>query len=156
MYSIQCADALADLQHRVGGRLAQVADRYSCMTACLDQVHILMQIAYGSTNADKIVVRLRAKLQCDALACHVPDREYARTSKMHCERCHALCRLHLHPVRLYTTKRLADGHGRGRQGLLEVCTVGHKTAVDRPPTAANVSKVPSRFRLWPRRSSACH
>lgn len=59
MYSIQCADALADLQHRVGCRLAQVADRYSCMTACLDQVHILMQIAYGSTNADKIVVRLR-------------------------------------------------------------------------------------------------
>lgn len=78
MYSIQCADALADLQHRVGCRLAQVADRYSCMTACLDQVHILMQIAYGSTNADKIVVRLRAKLQCDALACDVPGSTHVR------------------------------------------------------------------------------
>ena len=59
MYSIHCAYALADLQHRVGCRLAQVADRYSCMTACLDQVHTVMQIAYGLTNTDKIVVRLR-------------------------------------------------------------------------------------------------
>lgn len=48
---------------------------------------------------------------------------------MHCGRCHDLCRLHLHPASVSnTTTCLADGHGR--QGLLRMCTVGHKTAVE--------------------------
>lgn len=107
---------------RVGCLLAQVADSYSCMTACLDQVHLVMQIAYGSTNADEIAVQIAASLHCDVLAgyCTVPGVRTYRTSSMNCERCHALCRLRLHPVLFYTPQRLADGHGRGRQGLLEV------------------------------------
>lgn len=48
---------------------------------------------------------------------------------MHCGRCHDLCRLHLHPASAYnTTICLADGHGR--QALLRMRTVGHKTAVE--------------------------
>lgn len=48
------------------------------MTACLDQVHLVMQIAYGLTNADKIVDQIAAKLHCDALAGYRIVR-YART-----------------------------------------------------------------------------
>lgn len=32
---------------------------HACRPACLDQVHIVMQIAYGLTNAMEIDVRLR-------------------------------------------------------------------------------------------------
>lgn len=70
------------------------------MRACLGQVHLVMQIAYGSTNADEIVVQIAAKLHCDALAgdCTIGC---ARTSSMNCDRWHILCRLRLHPVVLH-------------------------------------------------------
>lgn len=46
--------------------------------ACLDQVHIVMQIAYGLTNAMEIVVRLRPRyiVRCVGVPC---TAVYART-----------------------------------------------------------------------------
>lgn len=38
---------------------SQPTGTHACRPACLNQVHIVMQIAYGLTNAMEIVVRLR-------------------------------------------------------------------------------------------------
>lgn len=40
---------------------SQPTGTHACRPAYLDQVHIVMQIAYGSTNAMEIVVRLRPR-----------------------------------------------------------------------------------------------
>ena len=91
------------------------------MTACLGQVHIVMQIAYGLTNADEIVVRLRpsysvmrwramhrgvrtyVKLALRALSCFMPFAS-APCSALH-----------------FVMPGLADGHGLGRQGRVKMC-----------------------------------
>jgi hypothetical protein len=46
----------------------KVAERYICMTACPDQVHIVVQIGYNLMDVDKAATRLWPSLQCDALA----------------------------------------------------------------------------------------
>lgn len=72
---------------------------------------------------------------CDALARHVPWCRHARktciagTVMIYYAVCICI------PLGLYYN--MPGGYGRGRQCLLEMGTVGHKTAVDRPPTAAD-------------------
>lgn len=74
-------------------------------------------------------------ISCDALAGHVSWCTHVRKACIAgAVMIYAVCICTLLGL---TTICLADGHGRGRQGLREMCTVGHKTAVGRPPTAAN-------------------
>lgn len=116
----------AESHYPVGCRFAQAPDRYPCMTACLDQVHIVMQIAYGFMNARRSFSDCRRATSRDALAHNV----------LYCTRVHKTCNagaVIIYAVCICSLLDptvphicLAGRYGWGRQGLVGACTVGTK------------------------------